>query len=282
MQTGNMLGKLALLQVVLGVALLGAQQPAAPSQPGPATTPSNKQLSADAQKLAAKVLSSYYHPDNLPGIECDVTPDWKAFFASANVAVSSDRLQQLQAMKVHARALRDQTPDLTFHWPAPRPANAGQIETLLKQMVGGFYHIYWPLFASPAIKYTAVISKIEPQPDGTTKVYESDPNAYVVMIVDKHGTPTHYSMQSPAMNGSVEPHYTPTPHPVRGDRRRITSVDALQQVGTTATQVQVTVDYQPLDTYFVPRHVTYALTGAYTMTMDFSVCSLAEAATPSH
>lgn len=281
MQTGGMLGKFALIQAVLGMAIAGAQQPAAPSQSGPAapSTP-DKKLSADAEKLAAKVLESYYHPDKLTGLECDVAPDWTAFFASAKVTVPPDRLQAIVAMKIHVRAVRDETPEFDFNWPQVRPANAGQVETALKQVISGFYQMYWPLFASPAIKYTAVISKIEPQPDGSTKVYESDPNAYVIMTVDRNETPIHYSMQSPAMSGTVDPQYTQAPHPVRGDRRRITSVDAVQHAGASTTHVQVTTDYQPMGSYFVPRHVTYGLVGAYTMTMDFTGCTEAKATAP--
>lgn len=277
MQTDNMLGKAALIQVslgaLLGSALLGAQQPAAPTQNGLGSEPSSATLSARAEKLTAKVLDSYYHPDKLPGLECNVMPDWPAFFASAKVAAPNS-MQAIEALKVHVRALRDQTPEFTFNWTQGRPRNAGQIEASLKQMIGGFYDVYWPLFASPAIQYTAVISKIEPQPDGTTKVYESDPNAYVVMTVDKHGTPTNYTMQSPAMNGVVVPHYTPAPHPVRGDRRRIASVDVSRQAGASTIEVQVSVDYQPLENYFVPKHVSYGRVGAYTLTMEFSGCSI--------
>jgi hypothetical protein len=94
------------------------------------------------------------------------------------------------------------------------------------------------------------------------------------MTVDKQGTPTSYTMQSPAMSGIVEPHYAPSPHPVRGDRRRITSVEATQQAGASTTNVHVSVDYQPVGSYFVPRHVSYGLVGAYTMTMEFSGCAV--------
>ena len=277
MQTGNMLGKVAFMQALLGSALLGAQQPAAPTQNGPKAGPPDTRLSAQAKALTAKVLDSYYHPDKLPGLECDVTPDWRAFFASANVVVPPDSMQAIRALKVHVRTLRDETPEFTFDWTRGRAMNAGQIEASLRQMIGGFYDVYWPLFASPAIKYTAVISKIEPQTDGTTKVYESDPNAYVVMTVDKHGTPTNYTMQSPTMNGVVEPHYAPTPHQVRGDRRRITSVDMSRQAGASTIKVQVSMDYQPLENYFVPKHVSYSRVGAYTLTVDFSGCSIAGA-----
>jgi hypothetical protein len=274
MQTGIMLGKLALIQALLGVALLGAQQPAAPSKRGSEGSSADKNLTADAEKLTAKVLASYYHPDKLTGLECNVTPDWKTFFASADVAVPLESMKAIAGLKVHVRSLRDQTPEFTFNWAAGEPANVGQIESSLKQMIGGFYDMYWPLFASPPIQYAATISRIEPQPNGKTKIYESDPNAFVVMTVDKDGAPTHYVMQSPAMTGDVDPQYTTTPHPIRGDRRRITSVEATQRAGASTIQVQVGVDYQRLDGYFVPRHVSYGRVGAYTMTMEFSGCTV--------
>lgn len=277
MQTGIMLGKVALIQALLGSALLGAQQPGAPPQNAPGSGPPGATLSAQAEKLTAKVLESYYHPDNLPGLECDVALDWPAFFASANVAAPSDSMRAIEALKVHVRELRGQTPSLAFDWTQGRSPNASQIEASLKQMIGGFYDVYWPLFASPAIQYTAVISKIDPQPDGTTKIYESDANAYVVMTVDKHGTPTSYMMQSPAMSGDVEPHYTPTPHQSRGDQRRITSVDVSRQTGSSILKIQVKVDYQPVENYFVPMHVSYRRVGAYTLTMEFSGCSVVSA-----
>lgn len=281
MQTDIMLGKSVLIQALLGVALLGAQQPATPSQSGPtiSNTP-DKKLSDDAEKLTAKILSSYYHPDKLTGLECNVTPDWPGFFKSANMAVSEDRLKSIQALKIHVRAVRDQTPELNFDWAQGKFPGAEQLEVLLKRSIGRFYQVYWTMFASPAVKYTAVISKIEPQSDGTTKVYESDPNAYVIMTVDKRGAPIHYTMQGPGLDGIVDAEYVRSPHPSAGDPRRISEVDVSEHSGSTTVEVRVSVDYQPLKDYFVPRHVSFGVVGAYTMTMDFSGCAIPAAAAP--
>ncbi len=278
MQTNIMLGKPVFIQAMLGVALLGAQQPVTPSRPGPpAPSSSDKKLTADAQKLTAKILSSYYHPDKLTGLECDVTPDWTGFFKSTRTTMSQNRMKSIQALKIHVRAVRDHVPELAFHWTQGKFAGSDQVEQLLKQSIGRFYQVYWSMFASPALKYAAVISKIEPQPDGTTKVFESDPNAYVVMTVDKHDAPIHYTMQSPSANGVVDAHYTPSPHPSAGDRRRISEVDVTEQSGASTMKVEVSMDYQPLGAFFVPGHVSLSQVGAYTMPMDFSACRIAKA-----
>jgi hypothetical protein len=275
-----MLGNLMIAQAVLVFTALAAQQPSAPSAVRPPTPEENSKLASDAAKLTAKVLSSYYHPDKLPGLECDAVPDWNGFFKSANLQMTPDRMQAMQAMRVHVRAVRDQTPEITFNWTKGRIDSSNQVEELLKRTIDQFYQVYWNVFASPAVKYAAVISKIEPQPGGLTKVYESDPNAYVVMTVDKDGTPTHYSMQSPTANGEVDAHYARSPHPVSGDRRRISSVDVREQTGGSAMEVEVTVDYQPLDDYFVPWHVTFGRVGAYTMAFEFSGCSVTQTMPP--
>lgn len=273
-----MLGKVALVQLLLGSSLVAAQQPAAPAQTGPGVgataTGQPGKASEEAVKLTAKILSSYYHPDNLPGLECDAAPDWQSFFASAKVTVPAQSMQGLAALKIHVHAVRDQAPELTFNWGKGPVANADQMQALLKKTIDDFYQVYWNVFASPAVKYAATITKIEPQPGGTTKVYESDPNAFVVMTVEKDGTPTHYTMQSPSVTGAVDAHYARSPHPVAGDRRRITEVEVNEQSGGTSMKLNVSVDYQPVGEYFVPKQVSIALEGAYTMPLEFSGCAV--------
>lgn len=285
MQTEGMVGKLVLTQVLLGAMTLAAQQ-AAPSQAGPAAgappqintqgqLKSSQNLSQEAVKLTAKIIASYYHPDNLPGLECDLTPDWPGFFNSTKMMVSQDQAQAMEALKIHVRTVRDETPEITFNWTRGKIAGADKVEALLRQTITQFYQVYWNMFASPAVKYAAVISKIEPQPDGSTRVYESDANAYVVMTVARDGTPTHYTMQSPTVNGVVDAQYVRSPHPRDGDRRRLSQVEVSERSGAASMNVRVGVDYQPLKDYFVPKNVSFTQIGAYTLTMDFTGCTVA-------
>lgn len=275
-----MLGELALMPVVLGAMMLAAQQPAAPSQAGRAPGAANQALNAEAARLTEKILASYYHPDNLPGLECDVTPGWSDFFHSTRMTLPQDQAQDMEALKIHVRAPRDETPEITFNWTQGKIANSKQVEELLRRTINQFYQVYWDMLASPAVKYAAVISKIEPQPDGTTKVYEADPNAYVVMTVAKDGTPVHYTMQSPGVSGVVDAQYARSPHPKNGDRRRITEVNVSEQSGASSMNVRVKVDYQQLKEYFVPGQVTFTQSGAYTLPMNFSGCSVADGPPP--
>jgi hypothetical protein len=288
MQTVLMVGRLVLAQFALGAMTLAAQQPAAPSQSGPAAVAppqisnqgavkNSRELSADAVKLTDKILASYYHPDKLTGLECDVTPDWPGFYNSTKMKVTQDQAHDLAALKVRVRAVRDQEPEITFNWTEGKVANAAQVEELLRRTISQFYQVYWNMLASPAVKYAAVITRIEPQPDGSTKVYESDPNAYVVMTVARDGTPTHYTMQSPSVNGVVDAQYVRSPHPRNGDRRRISQVEVSEQSGAATMHVRVGVDYQPLDDYAVPSNVSFTQVGAYTLSMRFSGCSTAGA-----
>lgn len=273
-----MLKEFALTPVVLGAMMLVAQQPGPTSQASPAPGSSSHALAADAVKLTNKILASYYHPDRLPGIECEVVPGWAGFYNSTKMQVTQDQAHEMEALKIHVRALRDKTPEVTFEWTQGKLPDSAQVEALLRRTLTQFYQIYWDVLASPAVKYSAVISKIEPQPDGTTKVYESDPNAYVIMTVAKDGTPTHYIMQGPGVTGIVDAHYSPSPHPRSGDRRRITEVDVSEESGASKMNVHVNVDYQPLDGYFVPGHVSFSEVGTYTLPMDFSACTIPQAA----
>jgi hypothetical protein len=110
------------------------------------------------------------------------------------------------------------------------------------------------------------------------KVYTSSQNVNVVITADKERTPTHYTLDSPAMNGTIDLHYASSPKPVPGDLRRISSMDMSEQIGNSTMNVKLSLDYQAVDGFYVPRHVSYNLGGAYSLLMDFSGCSVSKGA----
>lgn len=274
MHTVTMLARLIVSQAVLAAALLAAQQPAAPAQNAAAAAAPAQKLSSDPAKLTNEVLGSYYHPDDLPGLDCDVAPDWQQFFSSAKLTVPPDRMQAVQALKIHVRAIRGETPVITFNWSEVRIATADQVEAGMRQSIDGFFQMYWPMFASPIIKNAGEISRIEPQPDGSTKLYASDPNNRTIITVGTDGTPTEFTFATAAMSGTIDSHYVPSPHPAAGDLRRLSSIDVDDHIGASSMKVTVSLDYQPLDTYFVPKHVAFNVIGAYTLAMEYSGCSV--------
>jgi len=156
--------------------------------------------------------------------------------------------------------------------------NKEQFEDGLKQMLGGFYQMYWNLVASSPIDNAAEITKIEPLPDGGAKVYSSSQNINVVIITDKERTPTHYTLDSPAMNGTIDLRFISSPKPTPGDLRRISSMDLTEQIGNSTMNVKLSLDYQAVGGFYIPRHVSYNLGGAYSLSMDFSGCSVSKGA----
>ncbi len=145
-------------------------------------------------------------------------------------------------------------------------------------MLGGFYQMYWNIVASSPLSNAAEISKIEPLSDGGAKVYSSGQNTNLVIITDKENTPTHYTFDSPAMSGTIDLHYVASPKPVPSDLRRISGIDTSEQIGTSTMNVKLSLDYQAVDEFYVPRHVSFDLVGAYSVLMDFSVCSVSKGA----
>ncbi len=214
----------------------------------------------------------------MSGVNCTISVDWPAFFNAVKLNPAPDRLKAIQNLKIRSEAARGKSPKVTFEWAGGSLDNKEQLEDGLKQVLGGFYQVYWNMIASSPISNASELSKIEPLPDGGVKVYTSGQNINVFLIADKERTPTHYTIDSPSMNGTIDLHYASSPKSVAGDLRRISSMDLTEQIGTSKLNVKLVLDYQEVDGFYVPKHVRYDLVGAYSMEMDFSDCSASEGA----
>jgi hypothetical protein len=272
-----MLRLLLISLLIFDTNLLFAQQPAATSPKsetrGQAGTPPY-----DPATVAAAIRDSYYHPDAMSGLDCTISVDWLAFFTALKLSLAADRLKAIQSLKVRSQAVRGKIPKVNFEWNNGTLNNNEQFEDGLKQMLGGFYQMYWNLLASTPIGDAAEITKIEPFPDGGAKVYSSSQNINLVMITDKENTPTHYTLDSTAMNGTIDLHYVSSPKPIPGDLRRISSMDVSEQIGDSTINVKLSLDYQAVDGFYIPSHVSYNFSGAYSLSMDFSGCSVSKGA----
>ncbi len=251
---------LLILLLFLNANLLVAQQPAAASpksetRPQAGTLPSNREL------VVAAIRDSYYHPDALSGLDCTISVDWPAFFTALKLNVAAGRLKAIQDLKIRSRAGRGKSPRITFEWTGGALDNKEQLEDGLKQTLGGFYQMYWNIVASSPISNAAEIAKIEPLPDGGAKVYSSSQNTNLVISTDKENTPTHYALDSPAMNGTIDLDYVSSPKPVPGDLRRISSMNASEQIGNSTMNVTLSLDYQAIDGFYIPSHVSYNIAG---------------------
>jgi len=139
-------------------------------------------------------------------------------------------------------------------------------------MISGYYQIYWPMVASSPLAGPSDLSRIDLLPDGGATTTSLSPNMTTTITIDRVGTPTHYAIDGAAMKATIDPHYAPSLNPVSGDLRRISSLDVKEQIGTSTINVRLSLDYQEVDGFNVPKHVSFDLLGAYSINMEFFNC----------
>lgn len=255
---------------------LHAQQPTADSQL-PKQPAQAKHASAESAKLASAIQGSYYHPDDISSIECDLAVDWPGFFGSLKLNIPDERMKKIEALKIHSRAERGRPPDIVFDWGGEPIDTHEQIESGIRQMLGGIYQMYWSMLATSLVKDGSEFDKVELLPDGAVEIYENQSGINLIMNVDKDGVPTHYSFDGAAMKGVIDPQYVASPSPSPGDLRRISSLTVNEQFGASSINAAMSLDYQEVDSFYIPMHVTFEAIGAYSVKMGFSACSVTSA-----
>jgi hypothetical protein len=264
--------KMVSIALVACASVLCAQQAAKPTDSrataGQAATPNY-----DPGKVAAQISGSFYHPDDLTSLDCDLAIDWAELFSQMKADVPDARMKTLQGLKVRIHAVRGQTPGLKFNWASGVPDTQQQLTDGLKQMVSGYFQMYWPMLASPLFGSDADVNKVEPLSDGSAIVYSQDHGISVVTTIDKNFTPISYKVEGPSLSATIEPSYLSSPHPASGDLRRVSSMRVTQQIGDSKMRINLGLDYDDVGAFHIPKHVKFSLVGAYSLTMDFSGCS---------
>jgi hypothetical protein len=228
----------------------------------------------DNATLVSAVNSSYYHPDAMSNLACDLTLDWPGFLAAFKTDVPPERMKVFQSLKMRVNAQRGKTAELTFDWAGGNP-NGGQeqVESGLKQMVGGFFQSYWSLAAATLLGNPTEIIKTEPAQDGSLKIYVSGGGASTVVTVDKQFSPTTFVVDMQSMKINMGLRYISSPQPATGDLRRLTGIDVDEQLGASNIKAGIEFDYQSAGEFFVPQHVLFNVPGAYSAKMEFSSCT---------
>jgi hypothetical protein len=181
----------------------------------------------------------------------------------------------LQGTKIHSQAVRGQKTEITFDWLAGVPDTKDQLEDSIKQMVGGFYQMYWPLIASFPIAKASEIKEVVVQADGGTLLSVPSQAMDVSLKVDKDNVPVNFSFAGPVMKGSADYSYKPSPDPVPGDLRRITGLKVSEVIGSSTINLDLGFDYQTVGGFNVPKHLSVGL-GPLSIGMEFSECSVSK------
>lgn len=229
-------------------------------------------------KMAQEIRASYYHPDDLVSMECDVNVDWDSFISSMKLQVSDERKKGIEGLKLHARAVRGQDVQVRFDWTQGEIDTKAKTEGGLQQMMSGFYQMYWPMLATSMIAPTDKLTKLEKLADGSRQASIASGNVNLVITIDKAGAPTRYDFDSAMMKGFIAPTYVATVNPTPGDLRRISELKVDESIGQTKIVAAVSLDYQPAGDFFVPQHVTFDIPGAYLIKLEFTGCSASRVA----
>jgi hypothetical protein len=264
--------KLCLAVVLFAASCAWSQQPAhkaltVPAKSGTSTLPKT------SPELIKVIQRSYYHPDNLELIECDLSVDWDKFFQRMKMNVPEEKLRSFNTMKIHSRALRGKPVEIKFDWAGGVGDAHDRIESGLKQTLNGFYQMYWPMMAGPLIAGNDHLEQIVSLPDGGVKASAISGGMKIHMMLDREGVPTHYEFEGGMMKGLVDLAYSPSPNSVPGDLRRIEDMQIDEQIGESSVKLDTKVDYQDVNGFMIPRTVILGMPGAYTFNFEFSGCT---------
>src|SRR6266576_869206 len=99
----------------LGVhSLSGQQSPlnaqTAPSSQAPPLSPE------DSARLAVDIGASYYHPDDLTGLNCRTVFDFSSLLKQLGQSDSGEQIRALSAVAVSVDAVRGQNPKIDMGW----------------------------------------------------------------------------------------------------------------------------------------------------------------------
>jgi hypothetical protein len=88
--------------------------------------------------------------------------------------------------------------------------------------------------------------------------------------------PVRYNVETSVMKAVMEPSYTPSPNPIPGDRNRLTGLKATEQFGNSTINLVVSLDYQSMGGFNIPRKVTFGIGPSLSVPMEFSTCTVSK------
>lgn len=232
----------------------------------------------DLAKIKSGLAGSYYHPQDLTGIDCSATVDWASLMKQLKQPNAEDRLKVLEAMTVAVKARRGKIAEVTFGWPAGEPANKQMIEDGDRMTLSGFYQMYWSGIASPLgpTKQEWDAVRAEPRTGGGYVLHYSSAGSPVTEELDSDFLPVKTSINLAASTVELVMHYSLSPEPRPGDLRRVSSVDTVQRSGTSVSNTNFRITYQQIGGYWIPAHLDLGMVGAYSIPIDLIGCSVSK------
>jgi hypothetical protein len=249
-----------------------SQQPATGALPP--LTPRWTLSPGDLAKIEAGINAAYYHPDDLSRLDCQATIGWAEVAKQLQQAAPEDRLKALDGMRAEIRAERGKEAEINISWQSGTPTNSMTLENSTRQMLTGFFQMYWSLFASSMGPMQKDIVQAETREGGGYTLHYSSAGTNVTEEIGADLVPTKVSTNSPVLKAEIRPHFSASANPVAGDLRRLTSLDFSGGVGTTVTNYRMEVDYETVESFHIPQRISVHLEGAYGIPIELIGCAV--------
>lgn len=275
----------AKLAFAVAVAFFAAASPAQTPAPENSQPPASDtaQKNADSEWLA-KTSKVYFSSAKagLAGFNCDVHPDWKALFASANKSGKApgddayvEQLKKVQ-VKMHARMLGGST----VEWLASSPegqangsadATTETLHQTVQQILEGFMQFWSPFMEVSIVPQKTEGIEIVHTPTSHT-IHAKQGTTELTEIFNNDLVLEHFNVQLAGTSIKLSPSFEPTP---QGLRVKTFAAEILP-AGATPAQTQkmmARVDYQTVNDQAIPGQLNIDVSGSGSFNFTFDGCS---------
>jgi len=285
---------------VFGVVLLALAASATRAQQGPPPAPSAAAQAgapnqpADDTKglddLLAKTAKMYYstRTAGLQAFDCDVHPDWRTLFSTANkeagVDANDPNLVTLQSVKiaVHARMAGGSTmdwkppvnPDKPFS--ADTTAMLDQLHQATEQTLQGFLKFWTPFVDGSVVPQSRGGLKFTRTASDWT-VHGEQNGTEVTEIFSRDSVLQHFNVVTAGMSIKFAPSYQPTEQGLLVNRFDA-HIQPVGQPSAPAQDMHVEVSYATIDCLPIPSKLNVEVKGTGTFNMAMDGCTTTRAA----
>jgi hypothetical protein len=282
--TRNRRALAAVLFSVAGCAAWAQQAPAPP--PSAAATTTTEASAADRKaddELLAKTAKMYYSTKaaGLNGFDCDVQPDWRTLFSSANNGAAppddDERLATLKPVKIalHARMTGRSTMEWTRPGSPDAPLSAGstamldQLHQATEQTLMGFLQFWAPFVDGSVVPESSEGLKITRSAANWT-LYGEQNGTEVTEIFSNENVLQHFNVLTGGLSIKFDPSYESTEKGllVNGFGAHINPVGQ----SSPGQVMHVAVIYAAIDGVPIPSKLNIEVVGTGTFNMALDGC----------
>lgn len=214
-----------------------------------------------------------YSTGPIPGsISCDVVLDWDGFFQRMKVQqddAAKSRLEKLKAIKISIASQGAEKTDVKVE--VGDTASNG-ITDGLRMQLRGFFQVFWSEGYGRMIPKRGEIFTLTSTPNGYSVKTSAGPMK-ASFDMDEALLITSMDVESPQLSAVA----TPTFKPGDDGLLRLRNVDETIDMGASKMVVDMGFDYQRVDSFDIPQHLSLGLPGSFRFDYTLTGCQVTAA-----